>query len=81
MEDTMAPTLIGQRIAHYRTLRGIKQAALARRVGISPKYLYMLESGRRQKPGVILLCGIARELQVPLDWLACPEHEPVPDAA
>lgn len=77
----MAPTLIGQRIAHYRTLRGVTQSALARRVGISRNYLYMLESGRRQKPGVLLLCGIARELGVPLDWLACPDHEPVTDLA
>lgn len=48
-------TLTGSRIRERRVLRGIKQAELARRAGISASYLNLIEHNRRRIGGKLLL--------------------------
>ncbi|SLN57494.1 helix-turn-helix protein [Aquimixticola soesokkakensis] len=55
--------LTGTRIRERRLLAGIKQAALAQQVGISPAYLNLIEHNRR-KIGGKLLVALARGLHV-----------------
>lgn len=62
----MARTLVGQRIRDQRRAQGVTQAALAQRVGISPSYLNLIESDRRNIAGA-LLHRIAQALQRPLE--------------
>ncbi len=62
----MARTLVGQRIRDHRRAQGITQAALAQRVGISPSYLNLIESDRRNIAGA-LLHRIAQALERPLE--------------
>lgn len=62
----MARTLIGQRIRDHRRAQGVTQAALAQRVGISPSYLNLIESDRRNIAGA-LLHRIAQALGRPLE--------------
>lgn len=62
----MARTLVGQRIRDQRRAQGITQAALAQRVGISPSYLNLIESDRRNIAGA-LLHRIAQALDRPLE--------------
>lgn len=53
--------LTGSRIRERRMVRGIRQADLARSVGISPAYLNLIEHNRRRIGGKLLV-SIAREL-------------------
>lgn len=55
--------LTGTRIRERREISGIKQAELARRVGISPSYLNLIEHNRRRIGGKLLL-DIAAVLDV-----------------
>ena len=55
--------LTGTRIRERRTISGIKQADLARRVGISASYLNLIEHNRRRIGGKLLL-DIAAVLKV-----------------
>ncbi len=55
--------LTGNRIRARRVLLGLRQADLARQVGISPSYLNLIEHNRRRIGGK-LLNDIARELTV-----------------
>jgi XRE family transcriptional regulator, fatty acid utilization regulator len=59
----MAQTLIGNRIRARREALGMKQAHLARDVGISASYLNLIEHNRRSIAGKILI-DIARCLDV-----------------
>nr|WP_321508938.1 short-chain fatty acyl-CoA regulator family protein [uncultured Celeribacter sp.] len=56
-------TLTGSRIRERRTLEGLKQADLARDVGISPAYLNLIEHNKRRIGGKLLV-DIARALGV-----------------
>lgn len=58
----MRPGLIGSRIRERRAARGLKQAELARRVGISPSYLNLIEHNRRKIGGKVLI-DLARALE------------------
>ncbi|WP_417259079.1 short-chain fatty acyl-CoA regulator family protein [Celeribacter sp.] len=69
-------TLTGSRIRERRTLKGIKQADLARRVGISPAYLNLIEHNRRRIGGKLLV-DLARELEVDLMALSQGAHAPL----
>lgn len=60
--------LTGTRIRERRTLMGLKQAELARKVAISPSYLNLIEHNRRRIAGK-LLSEIARVLQVDVSAL------------
>ncbi|MGR3583671.1 MAG: helix-turn-helix domain-containing protein, partial [Pseudooceanicola nanhaiensis] len=57
------PTLTGSRIRERRALRGMRQAELARRAGISASYLNLIEHNRRRIGGKLLL-DIAAALDV-----------------
>ncbi|WP_417244122.1 short-chain fatty acyl-CoA regulator family protein [Celeribacter sp.] len=71
-------TLTGSRIRERRTLKGIKQADLARRVGISPAYLNLIEHNRRRIAGKLLV-DLARELEADLVALSQGAHAPLVD--
>ncbi|WP_172296794.1 helix-turn-helix transcriptional regulator [Pseudoruegeria sp. HB172150] len=62
-------TLTGSRIRERRTLLGLKQAGLAKAVGISAAYLNLIEHNKRRIAGK-LLTDIARALQVEPSVLA-----------
>jgi len=57
------PHLTGNRIRERRLLQGMKQAALAEKVGISASYLNLIEHNRRRIGGKLLL-ALARALEV-----------------
>ncbi|WP_428544934.1 short-chain fatty acyl-CoA regulator family protein [Profundibacter sp.] len=56
-------TLTGNRIRAKRMETGLKQVDLAKKVGISPAYLNLIEHNKRRIGGKLLL-DLARELQV-----------------
>lgn len=60
--------LIGLRIREQRKQKRVTQAALAKRVGISPSYMNLIEADKRAIGGT-LLQRIAAELQIELDVL------------
>ena len=62
----MARTLVGQRIREHRKAKGLTQAALASHLQISPSYLNLIESDRRNIAGA-LLKRIADALSQPLE--------------
>lgn len=59
---------IGQTIKILRVALGLRQKDLARRVGIQPHYLSLVEAGKRQ-PSLGVLRKIASELDVPVSLL------------
>ncbi|MDT3677388.1 MAG: short-chain fatty acyl-CoA regulator family protein [Burkholderiaceae bacterium] len=59
---------VGPRIRERRRSLGITQSALAARIGISPSYLNLIESGRRNIGGAVLK-RIAAEIGVAIDEL------------
>ena len=74
--------MLGERIGAVRRSRGLSQAELARRLGISPSAMGMYEQGRRE-PSAQTLVALSRELQVSTDFLltgktAAPEEDPLP---
>ncbi|MDU8913734.1 short-chain fatty acyl-CoA regulator family protein [Aestuariicoccus sp. MJ-SS9] len=62
-------TLTGSRIRERRVMKGLKQSDLARRAGISPSYLNLIEHNRRRIGGKLLL-DIADILEVAPNVLA-----------
>lgn len=66
--------MIGKRIREAREAAKLKQAELARRVGVQPISIYKIESGR-STPGLQLLTRIATELGVSIDSLVFDESE------
>lgn len=60
--------LTGTRIRARRTARGLRQAELARAVGVSPSYLNLIEHNRR-RAGNELLAALAEALEVAPDAL------------
>ena len=60
--------MLGQRIAALRRQRGLSQAELASRLGISASAMGMYEQGRRE-PSADTLVSLAREFQVTTDFL------------
>ena len=60
--------MLGRRIGALRRERGLSQAALAARLGISPSAMGMYEQGRRE-PSADTLVALARELNVTTDFL------------
>ena len=61
-------SVLGRRISALRKQRGLSQAELANRLGISPSAMGMYEQGRRE-PSAETLVALARELQVTTDFL------------
>ena len=62
------PALTGTRIRARRNLRGLRQAELAREVGVSPSFLNLIEHNRR-KVSPQLLDALATALGVSADAL------------
>ncbi|WP_342071686.1 short-chain fatty acyl-CoA regulator family protein [Yoonia algicola] len=62
-------SLVGSRIREKRLDRGLRQAAVAETVGISPSYLNLIEHNRRRIGGK-LLADLARVLDVDATLLA-----------
>lgn len=59
---------MGQVIKIFRAATGIRQKDLAKKVGIQPHYLSLIESGKRE-PSLQILRKIAKELDVPIGLL------------
>ncbi len=59
----MRDTLTGSRIRERRQISGLRQSELAKRVGISPSYLNLIEHNRRRIGGKLLV-DIAEALDV-----------------
>ena len=68
-EGMASGRLTGTRIRERRQLQGIRQADLARAVGVSPSYLNLIEHNRRRIGGKLLV-GIAGALNVEPTLLA-----------
>jgi transcriptional regulator with XRE-family HTH domain/quercetin dioxygenase-like cupin family protein len=60
------PTGLGQRLAAYRTARGMKVTQLAREVGVSSSLISQIERQQSQ-PSVSTLFALAEALDVPVD--------------
>jgi DNA-binding XRE family transcriptional regulator/quercetin dioxygenase-like cupin family protein len=60
------PTGLGQRLAAYRTARGMKVTQLAREVGVSSSLISQIERQQSQ-PSVSTLFALAEALGVPVD--------------
>ena len=60
--------MLGARIGALRRQRGLSQAQLALRLGISASAVGMYEQGRRE-PSADILVAMARELEVTTDYL------------
>ena len=74
--------MLGERIAALRRTRGMSQAELAGRLGISASAMGMYEQSRRE-PSLQTVVDLARELEVSTDFLltgksAPPEASPLP---
>jgi transcriptional regulator with XRE-family HTH domain len=79
------PTGLGQRLAAYRTARGLKVTELAREVGVSSSLISQIERQQSQ-PSVSTLFALAEALDVPVDAFFEEGHmgtaeEPAPDDA
>jgi transcriptional regulator with XRE-family HTH domain len=59
---------IARAIRSMRLARGISQAEVAARASISPSYLSLLESGKKE-PSLAMLRSIAKALRIPDDLL------------
>ena len=57
---------LGKVITNFRELRGLAAAALAERAGIAKSYLYKLERGVADNPGLKTLDAVARALDITL---------------
>ena len=60
--------MLGLRIALCRKARGMTQATLADRLGVSPSAVGMYEQGRRE-PSCDILILLSREFDVTIDYL------------
>ena len=70
--------MLGIRIALLRTEKGLSQAELAQRIGVSASAIGMYEQGRRE-PSLDLLVQLARTFGVTTDYLLTgetPHFEP-----
>lgn len=72
--------VLGNNIREYRSMIGMTQEDLSKRVGITPKYLSRLESGQRT-PSLDVLFLISKELHVTMDLLVSEQRQDWPPAA
>jgi transcriptional regulator with XRE-family HTH domain len=71
--------VLGRRISALRKQRGLSQAELANRLGISASAMGMYEQGRRE-PSAETLVALSRELQVTTDFLLTGKIGSQPDS-
>ena len=72
--------MLGERIGALRRSKGLSQAELAQKLGISASAMGMYEQSRRE-PAVQTLVALSRELGVTTDYLLTGKPEGVSDAA
>ena len=60
--------MLGERIGALRRSKGLSQAELAQKLGISASAMGMYEQGRRE-PAIQTLVALSRELEVTTDYL------------
>jgi transcriptional regulator with XRE-family HTH domain len=60
---------LGRTIRQLRQARGLTQAMLARRAGIAPSHIALLEGGHRGNPSLAVLRRLARALGVSIGKL------------
>lgn len=72
--------MLGERISALRRSRGLSQAELAQRLGISASAMGMYEQGRRE-PAIGTLVALSRELEVTTDYLLTGKTDAATDAA
>jgi putative transcriptional regulator len=70
---------LGERIRQEREQRGMSQAELARRIGVSKNTMNMIEESKITDPRFSRVLAIARQLGMSLDALARGTDPPAPD--
>jgi transcriptional regulator with XRE-family HTH domain len=70
---------LGERIRQERTQRGMTQAELARRIGVSKNTMNMIEESKIANPRFSRVLAIARQLGISLDALVRGVTPPTPD--
>ena len=60
---------VGMRILLARRKRGLRQGAVAKLAGISPKQMSQIETGKRPGVQAVTIVKIARVLHVSTDYL------------
>lgn len=73
MENTICKEA-GERIRDIRKVRGYTRDRLAEEAGISSKFLYEMEQGRKKFSAEILY-SIVRELEVSCDYIMFGDHQ------
>lgn len=68
---------LGNAIKLIRTARGIKQRELASQLSVSPNYLSLVESDKRE-PSLAFLNRLAAKLRVPIAMLFVFQGQPIP---
>jgi transcriptional regulator with XRE-family HTH domain len=58
-----------KRLSAYREMQGLSYEALAKRLGCSNVYLWMLETGKNSNPSLKILKALAKEFDCTLDQL------------
>jgi transcriptional regulator with XRE-family HTH domain len=53
-------------VKRLRWRRGLTQAVLARKIGVTEAYVSMIESGVRRAPSLLILKKLAKALGVPV---------------
>lgn len=76
LQAVPAARSIGDRIKQARKARGLSQADIARRVGVSQPAIANWESGVHD-PRRLMLAKLAEVLEAPLDWLAAGDRSVV----
>ena len=70
---------LGERIRQEREQRGMSQAELARRIGVSKNTMNMIEESKIADPRFSRVLAIARQLGMSLDALVRGAAPPTPD--
>lgn len=66
--------MIGDRLKHYRTRKGLSLSELAERAGIAKSYISSIERNIQTNPSIQFLEKVSKVLNVPVDTLL---HESV----
>lgn len=66
--DVIMKFEIGERIRQIRENRGLSREKFCERIGISPKFLYEIEYGKKSF-SVEILCRISSEYDVSSEWI------------
>ena len=66
---------VGKIIKLFRISLGIKQRDLASRIGVTPNYLSLVESNKRE-PSLTILKSISNQMNIPISllFLEGPDH-------